>query len=89
MSDYKLAIKIAGELDSSLSNAVKEAQGYLDDLNGNGGGGAGVGKTILGGLATGAKTVAKASLETFGSTLLPFILTSATLYPSFGVIVIF
>lgn len=61
MSDYKLAIKIAGELDSSLSESVKEAQGYLDELNGNGGGGAG--EAILGGLATGAKTVAKASLE--------------------------
>ena len=33
-SDYKLAIKIAGELDSSLSSAVKSAQSMLNGLNG-------------------------------------------------------
>lgn len=59
-SDYKLAIKIAGELDSSLSAAVKSAQGMLDGLNG-GGKGKGVLQTI--GSAAGGvmKTIAKAS----------------------------
>lgn len=33
-SDYKLAIKIAGELDSSLASAVKSAQSMLNGLNG-------------------------------------------------------
>lgn len=60
MSDYKLAIKIAGELDPSLSGAVKEAQGYLDELNGGKGGGAG--EKILNGVAAGAKELGKASL---------------------------
>lgn len=34
-SDYKLAIKIAGELDSSLASAVKSAQSMLNGLNGS------------------------------------------------------
>lgn len=35
MSDYKLAIKIAGELDGSLSTAVKSAESMLKALNGD------------------------------------------------------
>ena len=34
-SNYKLAIKIAGELDSSLASAVKSAQSMLNGLNGS------------------------------------------------------
>ena len=60
MSDYKLAIKIAGELDSSLRGAVTEAQGMLNGLNGGSAG------KIFGGLASGAKILAKSSLASLG-----------------------
>ena len=61
MSDYKLAIKIAGELDSSLRRAVTEAQGMLGGLNGKG-----AAEKVFGGLASGAKTLAKSSLASLG-----------------------
>lgn len=64
MSDYKLAIKIAGQLDSSLSAAVNQAQGMLNSLNG--GKGKGIGQTVFGGLASGAKMLAKSSAASLG-----------------------
>ena len=59
-SDYKLAIKIAGELDSSLSSAVKSAQAQLDSLN-SGGKGKGLVQSLGSAAAGWAKTIAKAS----------------------------
>lgn len=64
MSDYKLAIKIAGQLDSSLTSAVNQAQNMLNGLNG--GRGKGIGQTVFGGLASGAKTLAKSSVASLG-----------------------
>lgn len=60
MSDYKLAIKIAGQLDSSLTSAVNQAQSLLGNLNDK------AGKPILKGLASGAKTLAKSSAASLG-----------------------
>ena len=64
MSDYKLAIKIAGQLDSSLTSAVNQAQNMLNGLNG--GRGKGIGQTVFGGLASGAKVLAKSSVASLG-----------------------
>lgn len=64
MSDYKLAIKIAGELDGTLQSAVAQAQGYVNQLNGGGIGG--TGGMILSGIASGAKALAAASLSSLG-----------------------
>lgn len=64
MSDYKLAIKIAGQLDSSLTSAVNQAQNMLNSLNG--GRGKGIGQTVFGGLASGAKVLAKSSVASLG-----------------------
>lgn len=61
-SDYKLAIKIAGELDGSLVAAVNGAQSMLDQLNGGKGTGKTIAKGMFSGLASAAKAAAKGSL---------------------------
>lgn len=59
MSDYKLAIKIGGKLDSSLAAAANQAKGILDQLNG--------GTPLQKGLKTAGKVVAGVAKASAGS----------------------
>lgn len=58
-SDYKLAIKIGGKLDSSLAAAANQAKGILDQLNG--------GTPLQKGLRTAGKVVAGVAKASAGS----------------------